>query len=149
MSSVIQFSDECLMAAKEVQSGKAQFCMFQIHNASECSVEVISRDKSEGRSCEERWEGFTQHLPKERCVYGLVNFSYMSPCDQIERTKVVFLYWAPSTAKMKEKMVTAFSSNAIVAKIGGGISSRLQGGSIACVEYNEVMQQVLSRATVK
>jgi hypothetical protein len=75
---------------------------------------------------------------------------YISPSDNVERTKVIFVYWAPDRAKMKEKMVTAFSVNGILNKIGeGGISARLQAESLGSLDYSDVVQQVLARATVK
>ena len=90
------------------------------------------------------------HLPKGRCAYCFVNFTYESPNDHIERTKVIFVYWAPEEAKMKEKMITAFSANGILNKIGeGGISARIQAESHASLDYNDVMQQLLARMTVK
>ena len=58
--------------------------------------------------------------------------------------------WAPSQAPRKDKMMIAFSSNGIVNKIGsGGIACRIQAGSQDGVSYQQVMEQVLSRSTVK
>ena len=58
--------------------------------------------------------------------------------------------WAPSGAPRKDKMMIAFSSNGIVNKIGsGGIGCRVQAGSGEGVTYGHVLEQVLSRSTVK
>jgi cofilin len=150
MASVAVFSDECVLAAMSVKSGKLASALFvldqdhfQVHSA-------LSHNSLENASCQQKWQSFLEHLPKEKCAYCFVNFSYISPSDNVERTKVIFVYWAPDRAKMKEKMVTAFSVNGILNKIGeGGISARLQAESLGSLDYSDVVQQVLARATVK
>ena len=149
MATVVSFSDECVNAAHAVKSGKATFCLYVVEG-SEFQVHLIEERNDAAGSCEERWRSFIEHLPIGRCAYGFVNFSYISPTDHIERGKVVFVYWAPNDAKMKEKMVTAFSANGIITKVGeGGISARIQAGDLSSVEYSTVLDQVLARATVK
>ena len=56
----------------------------------------------------------------------------------------------PSGAPRKDKMMVAFSANGVVNKIGsGGIGCRVQAGGAHELDYEEVMNQVLSRSTVK
>ena len=99
---------------------------------------------------EEQWDHFISHLPQENCAYGLAEFKYISPTDGVERRKTVFVLWAPSAAPRKDKMMVAFSANGVVNKIGsGGIGCRVQAGRAQELEYQEVLNQVLARSTVK
>ena len=152
MASVALFSDECIQIAQSVKSGKTDFAIFVLQHESFHLHFSTPKDtqKEERRTCEEKWQTFLAHLPAGQCAYGFVNFSYISPSDNVERAKVVFVYWAPGNSKMKEKMVSAFSSNGILNKIGeGGISSRVEAGSLSSLDYDDVMQHVLAKATVK
>uniref|UniRef100_A0A7S4NR58 ADF-H domain-containing protein n=1 Tax=Paramoeba aestuarina TaxID=180227 RepID=A0A7S4NR58_9EUKA len=148
MASVINFNDECVELAQSVKRGKTAHAIFSITDSNSCSIAYSSNEKK--ASCEEQWEDFTSHLPKDSCAYGIAGFKYVSPTDQVERCKTVFVLWAPSGSKQKDKMMVAFSSNGVVNKIGsGGIGCRVQGGGPASVDYEEVLNQVLARATVK
>ena len=150
MASVAVFSDECVRVASSVKSGKAEFALFVLEQ-DHFQVHAVSVDDlGKESACQQKWQCFVEQLPRERCAYGFVNFSYLSPSDKVERSKVVFVYWAPDSAKMKEKMMTAFSVNGILNKVGeGGVSSRVQAGCVGSLGYEDVVQQVLARATVK
>mmetsp|Transcript_38440 Transcript_38440/g.53528 ORF Transcript_38440/g.53528 Transcript_38440/m.53528 type:complete len:151 (-) Transcript_38440:48-500(-) len=150
MASVVQFSDECISIARSVKSGKSKGCIFLIDDG-KCQTDYHDLSKSEdvvdGRT---EWAEFTTHLPRDKCAYGLTHIKYISPSDHVKRSKLVFVMWAPDRAKIKEKMVVSFSANGIVGKIGeGGISCRLQGGSVASVDYDEVLEHALAQSTVK
>ena len=118
MATVVAFPDECVSAAQAVKSGKSMFCVFvtegngvEIHEMGERKIENGKKDKEQ---CAEEWRTFTNQLPKGRCAYGLANFSYISPTDQIERNKVVFVLWAPGSIFSKwrkEKLGIHFSSS--------------------------------------
>ena len=60
----------------------------------------------------------------------------------------MILLWAPSGASVKEKMMAAFSSKGIGKEIGGG-GIRVQAEGAHELEYEDVLNQVLSRCTVK
>ena len=97
---------------------------------------------------EEQWEEFTSALPKDNCAYGIVTFKYISPADQVRRSKTVFVLWAPERAPVKEKMMAAFSVKGIKKMIGGGgIPVQAEGSHE--LDYEYVLNQVLSRLTVK
>jgi cofilin len=148
MATVVMFSDECVKASQAVKSGKARYCIFVV-NANAFEIYHLQETKEE-EDCQEQWNAFANHLPKDKCAYCFVNFSYMSPTDQVERSKVVFVLWSPENAKMKEKMMTAFSANGVLNKIGeGGISARIQAGCSSTIDYNVVVEHVLAKATVK
>ena len=99
---------------------------------------------------QEQWNHFISHFLKDNCAYGLAELKYISATDRVERRKTVFVLWAPSAAPRKDKMMVAFSANGVVNKIGsGGIGCRVQAGSLQGLEYEEVLNQVLARSTVK
>eukprot|EP00009_Paramoeba_aestuarina_P002044 CAMPEP_0201515254 /NCGR_PEP_ID=MMETSP0161_2-20130828/6879_1 /ASSEMBLY_ACC=CAM_ASM_000251 /TAXON_ID=180227 /ORGANISM="Neoparamoeba aestuarina, Strain SoJaBio B1-5/56/2" /LENGTH=137 /DNA_ID=CAMNT_0047912039 /DNA_START=37 /DNA_END=446 /DNA_ORIENTATION=+ len=137
MASVINFNDECVEMAQSVKRGKTSHAIFSLSNNS-CSVAHSSSEKKEG-TCEEQWEEFASHFPSDACAYGIAEFNYISPADQVERTKTVFVLWAPSRAPTKDKMMAAFSTKGITTKIGGGgIGCKFQAGGPSELEYEEV-----------
>ena len=99
---------------------------------------------------EEQWDYSISHFPKENCGYGTAEFKYISPTDGVERMKTVFVLWTPSGAPRNDKMMMAFSANGVVNKLAsGGIGCRIQHGRVEGLEYEDVLNQVLARSTVK
>ena len=150
MATVINFDDECTQLAQTVKRGKAPCAIFSISSPSNACTIVPIPSPHADMSGQEKWEHFISALPKDSCGYGVAPFNYISPTDGVARSKTVFILWAPSRAPRKDKMMVAFSANGVVNKIGsGGIGCRVQAGGAHELEYEEVMNQVLSRSTVK
>ena len=149
MASVIKFSDECIEIARNVKARKSEACIFSVDEGN-CKLDYYDESPKKNVDGRIAWEEFINHLPKNKCAYGLTHITYISPADKVERSKLVFVLWAPDVAKIKEKMVISFSANGVIGKIGGGgISCRLEGNSVASVTYDEALEHALARSTVK
>lgn len=87
-------------------------------------------------------------LPDDEPRYGLIKFSYQSPTDGVERGASIFLLWCPGACKVKQKMLATLYSRPVHKSLGGQ-GTTIQAGSLASLEWETVLAQVLSKKTVK
>ena len=79
---------------------------------------------------------FVANLPANQCRYAIFDFEYNLGNDG-NRSKILFVVWAPDTAKIKDKMLTASSKDALKKKLVG-ISVEVQATGL-----DEVTEQVV------
>jgi hypothetical protein len=149
----MHLSPEAHALYQDVHWGKVQAGTFVIASDSRCEVGAVypRPAATAARSSENGWNEMVSALPADRCAFLVANFDYVSTSDQVERSKVLFVVWAPAGAPIKEKMLSAFCARAIIAQCGsgGGIAAQLQGGCFAEVEYEVVREKILRMSTVK
>jgi hypothetical protein len=90
------------------------------------------------------WKQFLKSLPDNNVRYALCNFVYVSPMDNIERTKVVFIMWAPDTAKAKYKMKASMHYLDVKHQIEehGGIQLTFQANEVEDISYTTVLEKI-------
>merc|ERR1712071_5876 len=69
------------------------------------------------------FEQWTSSLPENECRYSIydieIGLDLGAGMNTGSRNKLVFIVWAPQTAKIKDKMVTASSKDALKKKFDG------------------------------
>jgi cofilin len=61
--------------------------------------------------------------------------------DGSERNKILFIVWAPDSAKIKEKMLITSSKDAVKKKLVG-IGKEIQATDASEIAYKEILDQV-------
>ena len=116
-----------------MKKNKFRYCVFRLNDA---LTEIVVEKKSDGFD-NVSWEDFISNFGDNACRYGACILDYDAGDDGV-RSKVVFMTWAPDTAKTKEKMVYASSKDAIK-KVLMGIQLELQGTEKPEVAKTEVV----------
>jgi Cofilin/tropomyosin-type actin-binding protein len=153
--SFMDIADDARDAFHDVSRGRVRAVLLKITSDSQCELAAVHQkaDNAE-HNFEGEWNAFLESglLPDDECRYLIYDFAYMSAQDRVERSKTLFITWAPADADKKIKMLTAFCANAMVSQLtggGGGISARLQAGSIAGLDFQETHEKALRHSTVK
>eukprot|EP01005_Ploeotia_sp_CARIB1_P001602 NODE_519_length_765_cov_412.993730_g510_i0.p1 GENE.NODE_519_length_765_cov_412.993730_g510_i0~~NODE_519_length_765_cov_412.993730_g510_i0.p1 ORF type:complete len:156 (+),score=33.34 NODE_519_length_765_cov_412.993730_g510_i0:66-470(+) len=104
-------TDEALAAYQEIKTKRTcRYVEFQIEGTSIVPGKKGDRDST--------WSDFTAQFPKDACRYYLFDYPFVTP-DGAQKDKLVFVFWAPDTCKVKEKMLAASSKEAFRAKMEG------------------------------
>ncbi|KAM3573386.1 hypothetical protein VYU27_004627 [Nannochloropsis oceanica] len=130
-------------AADEVGSSFSQFKLQRPPYNLRYIIYVIKDDKiqieKEGAR-EKSWKDFTEDLPESDCRYAVIDVEFETD-DGRPTSKIVFLSWAPDTAKVRPKMVYAGSKEAIKrALVGVGI--HLNATDRSELEFEEILPSV-------
>lgn len=94
---------------------------------------------------QDTWEQFVHTLPKLECRYGLCNFEHMGS-DNILRSKIIFVMWAPNEAPVKQRLQTAMHMHDIKKQINtvGGITLTVQANDVSDLSYDTVLKKLQS-----
>ena len=98
----------------------------------------------------DRWSNMIGYLPTNDVRFVISNFSYISPIDQVERVKRVFLMWAPDSAKVKDKLkITMFSKDAQkILGMGSGFHINVQANELSDVDEENILHKIQKNSTV-
>ena len=136
MSSGVVANDEVVTTFNEIKMGhKHKYAIFKLSND---LTEVVL----ESTSNEPSWESFITALPPKSCRYVVYDFDYQSD-DGGDRSKILFIVWAPDSAKIKEKMLITSSKDAVKKKLVG-IGKEIQATDASEIDIKEVTSQVLA-----
>ena len=86
-------------------------------------------------------------FPDDEPRYALIKFQYLSPTDNVQRGASVFVMWVPGLSKVKQKMMATMFSKPVKQQLEGGVT--IQAGSMASLNYDDVLATVLSKKTVR
>jgi len=143
MSTGVSASDECMAAYHALRSQKKGRYVMMKFNATKTEVivekvgdrantisDLVSELKTEGNDI---------------CRYVIFDFEYEAE-DGSPRDKLLFIVWAPDTAKIKEKMLTAGTkvSFAKTLDLTAGCSE-IQANDLDAFEIDELMKKVSTR----
>lgn len=103
-------------------------------NASNTTIEVVKK-AAPGAT----YDDFVAELPENECRYGVFDYEFVE--DGRAQGKILFVVWAPDTAKVKPKMLYA-SSKANFKKKLVGIGSEIQATCLAEVDADAVKEKV-------
>ncbi|KAI4351738.1 hypothetical protein L6164_006063 [Bauhinia variegata] len=104
-------NDECKHKFQELKAKrKYRFIVFKIEEQ-----EVVV-DKVGGP--DETYENFTASLPSNECRYAVYDFDFTTDED-IQKSKIYFIAWAPDISKVRQKMVYASSKDRFKRELDG------------------------------
>ena len=134
MSSGVTASDEVVTTFNDIKMGhKHKYAIFKISD--DLSSVVLETTSSEAS-----WESFTSALPQNSCRYVVYDFDFKSD-DGRDMSKILFIVWAPDSAKIKEKMLITSSKDAVKKKLVG-IGKEVQATDASEVDKQAILDQV-------
>ncbi|KAH7517372.1 hypothetical protein FEM48_Zijuj09G0056600 [Ziziphus jujuba var. spinosa] len=106
-------SDQCKNAFMELQRKKVH--RYVIFKVDEKKKEVVV-EKTGGRP--ESYDVFTAALPENDCRYAVYDFDFVTS-ENCQKSKIFFIAWAPSTARIRAKVLYATSKDRFRRELDG------------------------------
>jgi cofilin len=135
MASGVGVADDIITKFQELKLGHS--LRYIICKLNSNSTEVVV-EKSGAPSA--TYQEFLQELPSDDCRYAVYDFEF-SLEDGGKRNKILFVLWAPDSAKIKNKMLYT-SSKADLKKKLVGIATEIQATDASEIDYNAVLEKV-------
>merc|ERR1712137_871776 len=136
MASGIEVTSEIVDAFNDIKlSHKFRYVIIKF-NADKTALEI------EKTAAPSAYDDFTAELPENECRYGVFDLEYSKDGDCM-RQKILFFVWAPDTARVKDKMLTASTKDALKKQFVG-ISTEVQATEPEEYSYNVVLDRVQS-----
>lgn len=134
MASGVGVNADCLTAFQELKLGKkTKYIIFSLNKE---KTEIVVEKSSSSSD----YEDFVEDLPGVECRWAVYDLEFEKE-EGGKRNKLVFVSWSPDNAKIKDKMVSASSRDAIRRSLVG-IAVEIQA-----TEYSEVAREtVLEKA---
>ncbi|KAH3764860.1 cofilin [Pelomyxa schiedti] len=83
------------------------------------------------------WEEFCAKLPKDDCRYAVFDYEFSLGGGEGDRSKLLFVLWAPDTAPVRRKTLIT-SSKAALRKALVGVAAELQATDASEIDKVEV-----------
>lgn len=105
--------------------------------------------KAFGKTMQELTD-FLQYSLFNKVGYIVYNYKYMSPVDKIQRSKRVFIMWAPSSSTIKDRMkITMYAKDAQkILSFGFNFHVCMQANSIEDVSDVLILDKIKQNSTV-
>jgi cofilin len=133
MSSGVSAHPDCLTKFEELKlRKKIKYIIFRVNDS---KTEIIP----EKESLSSDYDEFLQDLPENECRWAVYDLEFQKDEGGL-RQKIIFLHWSPDGAKIKDKMVTASSKDALRRPLTG-ISTEIQGTDYSEVAYEIVLEK--------
>eukprot|EP00122_Pirum_gemmata_P008449 Pgem_evm1s7787 len=134
MSSGVQVNQECVTAFSDLKLGhKHRYFIMKI-NDSHTEVVVIKKAAPDAT-----YDEFVAELKPGECCYAVYDLEFETD-DGRKTNKICFVVWAPDDSKIKAKMITAASKEAVKRALTG-ISTEIQATSADEIEYDAVLER--------
>jgi len=111
---------------------KSKYIIFRLND--EKTEIIVDKTSTVGE-----YETFLEDLPEDKCLWAVFDFEFQKE-EGGRRSKITFIQWSPSDAKIKDKMVTA-SSRDILRRSLVGIAVEIQGTDLSEVAYETVLEK--------
>lgn len=134
MSSGIDCTDDCVEAFNELKLKHTHKYVVFGMNADNTEIGVLKKSAKDAT-----YDQFLEELPENECRYGVFDYEFTD--DGRQQSKILFVVWAPDTAKIKAKMLYA-SSKANFKKKLVGIGSEIQATDLAEIDEESVREKV-------
>lgn len=109
----IKLSDEAISKWNEIRlHGSFRYILFHFNE----QMTEVNMTKIADRNA--TLDDFYDELPPRGIMYAIYQFSYLND-DGHQRSKTVFISWAPDTASAKLKMVCAGTKSTVKRSLGG------------------------------
>jgi len=120
----VQIEENCVDAYAQVKSNKLKCCTFRLTDDSK-RIQICEESQlkfTRGKPDAAQFKEFIKLFPENECRYAVFHVIIaLKGSDGIpgERDRIVFVSWAPDTAKIKAKMLHSASKDAIKKKFEG------------------------------
>ncbi|KAJ0111787.1 hypothetical protein Patl1_00418 [Pistacia atlantica] len=106
-------NDECKLKFFELKAKRNhRFIVFKIdEQIQQVTVEKVG-------SPEETYDDFTNSLPANECRYAVFDFDFTTE-ENVQKSKIFFIAWAPDTSRVRSKMVYASSKDRFKRELDG------------------------------
>jgi cofilin len=134
MSSGVAVSEEVLQKFQELKLGHSlRYALFKLSaDQSQIVVDITAPPSA-------NYADFVKALPANDCRYAVFDFEY--DADGGTRNKILFVVWAPDSAKIKAKMLYASSKDAVRKKLVG-VGVEIQATDLAEIDRESVLEKV-------
>jgi len=134
MSSGVAVNDEIVQKFQELKLGhQYRYLVLKLNDTnSEIVVEKTGAPNA-------TYEEFAKSLPPNDCRYGIFDLEFTAD-DGGQRSKIVFILWAPDSAKIKSKMLFT-SSKADLKKKLVGIATEVQATDASEIDQKAVLDK--------
>jgi len=117
----VTVNDACIKMWEQMKTGKIKACMFKL---SDNFKEIVVDEGSViEKNAPDAWKRFTSSLPETECRYAIYDVEMsidLGPgIPAGVRTKLTFISWAPEKSKIRSRMVSASSKDALKRKFDG------------------------------
>eukprot|EP01101_Sappina_pedata_P007249 TRINITY_DN37_c0_g1_i4.p6 TRINITY_DN37_c0_g1~~TRINITY_DN37_c0_g1_i4.p6 ORF type:complete len:138 (-),score=90.68 TRINITY_DN37_c0_g1_i4:157-570(-) len=134
MSSGVAVNEDVLQKFQDLKLGHSiRYALFKLNDElKEVIVDTVAAPTA-------TYQEFVSKLPANDCRYGIFDFEY--EVDGGRRNKILFVVWAPDSAKIKAKMLYASTKDAIRKKLVG-VGTEVQATDLAEIDYETVLEKV-------
>jgi len=134
MASGVKVNDACVEAYQDLKLKKSsRYVIFKV-NADNTEIVVDKVAPTTATYAE-----FKHDLPDDDTRYAVYDFPFT--LEGGLRNKILFVVWAPDTAKLKRKMIIAASKEAFRKKLVG-IGAEIQATDRSEIEESSVLEKV-------
>ncbi|OIT21764.1 actin-depolymerizing factor 10-like [Nicotiana tabacum] len=112
-ASGIAVSDECKLKFLELKAKRDhRYIVFKIDDSGhQVVVEKVGRN-------DETHEDFANNLPPNECRYAVFDYDFTTN-ENVQKSKIFFVAWAPETARVRSKMLYASSKDRFRRELDG------------------------------
>jgi len=147
----VTIDSSCIESYNKVKSCKAKCCVFQLSDDGKLIIpDNETLLKYSRNPVPESFEKFIGMFPENKCRYGVYNVSIGCSQDGMKqmRDKLVFVTWAPDSAKIKDKMMIASSKDSLK-KACVGIAHDMQFSDESDLNAGNWIDSIGSMTTMK
>ncbi|PAA82696.1 hypothetical protein BOX15_Mlig024657g1, partial [Macrostomum lignano] len=110
---------------------KYAYMVFKIEGESQIKTERVAENST--------YEEFIGTLPPNECRYVVYDYKYTLD-DGAKREKLLFIHWAPDSARIRDKMLYASSKDAIKKELKGVVE--IQANDMSEVDEAAIKEKV-------
>mmetsp|Transcript_11077 Transcript_11077/g.20032 ORF Transcript_11077/g.20032 Transcript_11077/m.20032 type:complete len:146 (-) Transcript_11077:1603-2040(-) len=136
MSSGVAVAPECLEKFNDVKRRTYRGVILKI-NDTMTSIDVEKTLEPIEGAASEKWAATVKELPESDCRFLIYDFEYEH--QGLPKSKLIFMKWAPETAKIKAKMIYASSQEGCLNSMEG-IGRQLQCTDEDEAEYETIVK---------
>lgn len=149
----VTVDDGCMDAWAKLKKGHLKCAIFKLTDDKKKIIveEGTALTAKRGEPSPEHFEQWQGLLPPENCRYSIYNMEIsLKGSDDIvgRRDKLCFITWAPDNAKIKEKMLTAASKDALKKKLDG-IALEFQCSSESDIQATNFIERLQDVPNIK
>jgi len=148
----VAIDPSCIEKYNEVKSCKKKCCIFRLSDDGKTIIpDEESMMKYSRKANPETFEAFRSNFPENKCRYGVYNVNLGCRGNDgitATREKIVFITWAPDSAKIKDKMMIASSKDSLK-KACVGIAHDMQFSDEGDTEAANWIESIGSMTTMK
>ncbi|KAJ0106264.1 hypothetical protein Patl1_17749 [Pistacia atlantica] len=106
-------NDDCKLKFMELKTKRSyRFIVFKIEEKiQQVTVEKLGEPN-------ESYEHFTASLPANECRYAVYDFDFTTE-ENVQKSKIFFIAWAPDTSRIRSKMLYASSKDRFRRELDG------------------------------